>query len=183
MLSTWFIFIVGEYSLSYLTSSCKAMLHRSKQYLTHCDLVLPYNDFNLGQHWFMYWLVARRRQIITWNNSDILSIGTPGTSFNEMFGHNTKMSSKKMHFRMSASKVYNYCGHGPQYVNSTVHGRTKPPASILCKFLSLRKLSKILRFDPIKMIKFWSNWGDHALKLWPGCTQVTRYIIAHPACC
>ena len=39
--------------------------------LTHCGLVTPYDDINLGQHWLRQWLVARRHQAITRTNVDL----------------------------------------------------------------------------------------------------------------
>ena len=38
--------------------------------LTHCGLVTPYSDRDLGQHWLRQWLVAWRHQAITWTNVD-----------------------------------------------------------------------------------------------------------------
>ena len=38
--------------------------------LTHCGLVTPYGDRDLGQHWLRQWLVALRHQAITWTNVD-----------------------------------------------------------------------------------------------------------------
>ena len=36
-------------------------------WLTHCSLVMPYDDINLGQHWLRSWLVAWWHQAITLN--------------------------------------------------------------------------------------------------------------------
>ena len=36
--------------------------------LTHCGLVTPYGDIDLGQHWLRKWLVAWRHQAINWTN-------------------------------------------------------------------------------------------------------------------
>ena len=38
--------------------------------LTHCGLVTPYGDIELGQHWLRSWLVAWPNQSITWTNVD-----------------------------------------------------------------------------------------------------------------
>ena len=38
--------------------------------LTHCGLVTPYGDMELGQHCLRQWLVAWRHQAITWTNVD-----------------------------------------------------------------------------------------------------------------
>ena len=37
----------------------------SIQQLSNCDLVAPYCDIDLGQHWLIQWLVAWRHQAIT----------------------------------------------------------------------------------------------------------------------
>ena len=44
--------------------------------LTHCGLVTPYGDRDLGQHWLRYYgrLVAWRHQAITWTNVDLSSV-------------------------------------------------------------------------------------------------------------
>ena len=41
---------------------------RGLQGLTHSDLVTPYGNGGLGQHWFRQWLVAWRHQAIAWTN-------------------------------------------------------------------------------------------------------------------
>ena len=45
-------------------------------YLTHCGLVTPYGDTDLGQLWLRYWLVAWWHQAITWTNVDLSSLGS-----------------------------------------------------------------------------------------------------------
>ena len=42
--------------------------------LTHCGLLTPYGDIDLGQHWIRYWFVAWRHQAITWTNVDFSSV-------------------------------------------------------------------------------------------------------------
>ena len=42
--------------------------------LTHCGLVTPYVDRDLGQHWLKLWLVAWWHQAITWTNVDWSSV-------------------------------------------------------------------------------------------------------------
>ena len=41
---------------------------------THCGLVTPYDDMELGQHWLRYWLVAWWHQAITRTNVDWASV-------------------------------------------------------------------------------------------------------------
>ena len=42
--------------------------------LTHCGLMTPYGDGDLGQHWLRWWLVAWWHQAITWTNVDWSSV-------------------------------------------------------------------------------------------------------------
>ena len=46
--------------------------------LTHCGLVTPYGNINLGQLWLRQWLVAWRHQAITWTNIDLSSVRSSG---------------------------------------------------------------------------------------------------------
>ena len=46
--------------------------------LNHCDLVTPYGDKDLGQHWPRQWFVAWRHQAITWTNVDLSSVRSSG---------------------------------------------------------------------------------------------------------
>ena len=46
--------------------------------LTHCGLMTPYGDGDLGQHWLRLWLVAWRHQAITWTNVDLPSVRSIG---------------------------------------------------------------------------------------------------------
>ena len=41
---------------------------------THCDLVTPYGNKDLRQHWLRQWLDAWRHQAITWTNADLSSV-------------------------------------------------------------------------------------------------------------
>ena len=42
--------------------------------LTHCGLVMPYDNIDLDQHWFREWLVAWQHQAITWTSVDLSSV-------------------------------------------------------------------------------------------------------------
>ena len=46
--------------------------------LTHCGLMTPYGDRDLGQHWLRQWPVAWRHHAITWTNVDLSSIRSIG---------------------------------------------------------------------------------------------------------
>ena len=53
---------------------------------THCGLVTPWGDINLGQHWLRWWLGAWRHQAITWTNAD-LSWGKSTNIHLQAFSH------------------------------------------------------------------------------------------------
>ena len=57
-----------------LTDHSVSWLHLAELLLTHCGLVTPYGDMELGQHWLRQWLVAWRHQAITWTNVDWSSV-------------------------------------------------------------------------------------------------------------
>ena len=48
---------------------------------THCGVVTPYGDIELGQPWLRYWLVAWKHQTISWTNIDLSSLRAPGIHF------------------------------------------------------------------------------------------------------
>ena len=56
--------IFHVFNIEELHKSCN--IHGS--FLSHCALVMQYNDIDLGQHWLRYWLVGWWHQAITWNN-------------------------------------------------------------------------------------------------------------------
>ena len=56
--------------LTYLTQN---ILVPTPQDLTHCGLLMPYGDIDLGQHLLRQWLVARRHQAFTCTNVDLSS--------------------------------------------------------------------------------------------------------------
>ena len=57
------------FSLKKMFWSCHMHIG-SLNVLTHWGLVTPYGDMDLGQHWLKLWLVAWRRQAISWTNVD-----------------------------------------------------------------------------------------------------------------
>ena len=64
------------YVILYITLSCWTSLEIGSNEavyicpLTHCGLVTPYGDIDLGQHSSRQWLVAWQHQAITWTNVD-----------------------------------------------------------------------------------------------------------------
>ena len=55
-----------------------------KYTLTHWDLMVPYGDIDLGQHWLRWWLASWWHQAITLTNADFLSIRSSGTNLSEI---------------------------------------------------------------------------------------------------
>ena len=52
--------------------------------LTHCGLVMPYGDRDLGQHWLRWWLAAWWDQAITWTNVDLSTVRFSGIHVREI---------------------------------------------------------------------------------------------------
>ena len=52
--------------------------------LTHCGLVMPYGDLELGQHWLRYWPVTWQHQAITWTNVHHSSLRYYGIHWREI---------------------------------------------------------------------------------------------------
>ena len=61
-----------------IKTCCMVSLGNDELSLTHCGLVTPYDDRDLGQHWFRKWLVAWWHQAITWTNVDLSSVRSSG---------------------------------------------------------------------------------------------------------
>ena len=66
--------------------------------LTHCDLVTPYRDTNLKQHWLRYWLIAWWHQANSWTNVDLPSMKSSEIHFRLM---PTLMSIPKLCFKFT----------------------------------------------------------------------------------
>ena len=60
--------------------------------LTHCGLVMPYGNIDLGHHWFRKWLVTWQHQAITLTNVDLSSSVLCGIHQGPM-SYNTTLSS------------------------------------------------------------------------------------------
>ena len=61
-------------------------------------------------HWFRWWLVAWRRQAITWTKAELLSIGPFQWNLNQI----SKFSVIKMQLKMPASKWLSFCPGGDE---------------------------------------------------------------------
>ena len=57
--------------------------------LTHCGLVTPYSDIDLGHNWLRQWLAAWQHQAITWTNVDSLLV--------RMFSFHLKAITQQVH--------------------------------------------------------------------------------------
>ena len=84
-----YTFIAMEIRLKMLSARCGLFVYESMWWLnnelhffddfyiflvtlsTHCGIVKPYGDIDLGQHWLRQWLVVWRHQAITSSNFDI----------------------------------------------------------------------------------------------------------------
>ena len=51
--------------------------------LTHCGLVMPYSDIDLGQHWFWWW-----HQALTWSKVELIAVKSPRHSPESSFRWN-----------------------------------------------------------------------------------------------
>ena len=41
---------------------------------THCGLVTPHGDIDVGRYWLKQWLIAWRHQVIEWTNANLSSV-------------------------------------------------------------------------------------------------------------
>ena len=74
----------------------------------------------LGHHWFRKWLVAFRRQVITWNNIALLSIRPLAINFNEIWINMQKLLSfTKMHLKISSVKWRPFSTGGDELSNKS----------------------------------------------------------------
>ena len=67
---------------------------------THCGLVMPYGDIELGKYWL---------QAITWTNANVLPIGYWGAIFIDILIKILKFSFKKMYSRILTAQWRTQC--------------------------------------------------------------------------
>ena len=72
--------------------------------LTHCGLVAPYGNMELGQHWLRLWLVAWRHQAITWTNVDLSSVMSLGIHLRALSLDNVKKPINKTRLKIAPLK-------------------------------------------------------------------------------
>ena len=72
--------------------------------LTHCGLVTPYGDMELGQHWLRQWLVAWRHQAITWTNVDSSSVRCHGIHLRALSLDDVKIPINKTRLKIAVLK-------------------------------------------------------------------------------
>ena len=72
--------------------------------LTHCGLVTPYGDRDLGQHWLRLWLVAWRHQAITWTNVDLPSVRSIGIHLSAILQEILQQSITKISWKITFLK-------------------------------------------------------------------------------
>ena len=73
--------------------------------LTHCGLVTPYGDVELGQHWLRFWLVAWRHQAITWT-VDLSSVRSLGINLRALSLDDVKIPINKRPVGLYSSAAY-----------------------------------------------------------------------------
>ena len=72
--------------------------------LSHCGLVTPYGDMELGQHWLRLWRVAWRHQAITWTNIDLSSVRSLGIHLRASLLDNMKIPINKTRLKIAVLK-------------------------------------------------------------------------------
>ena len=117
--------------------------HLSLNVLTHCGLVTPYGNMELGQHWLRYWLVAWRHQAITWTNVDLF-VRSHGIHLRGLSLDDVKIPINKTRLKIAVLKWH----PGLPRANELKHwGREKMDAISQTTFASV--------FSWIKMFEFW----------------------------
>ena len=85
-----------------LPQLCQTLCHKDTS--THWSLVTPYGIMDVGHHWFRYnALSCFQCQAITWISIDSLSVGTFGTSINEIWITILQFSFKRVHLKTSSA--------------------------------------------------------------------------------
>ena len=74
--------------------------------VTHCSLVTPYGDRDLGQQWLRLWLVAWRHQAITWTNVDWSSVKSSDIHIRAISQEMPQSSISKIHLKITYIKFY-----------------------------------------------------------------------------
>ena len=87
-LKLWSIFHRTRISGEYVVCVWMDLMKKMSINLTHCGLVTPYREIDLGQYWVRSWLIAWWPQTITWTNFD--------WSSREFCGIQLKAISQKM---------------------------------------------------------------------------------------
>ena len=114
--------------------------------LSHCGLVTPYVDTNLGQYWLRYW----RHQAITSTNVDLSSVKSSDIHLKTIALETSQPPITKISFKMTYLKFYlnlpganelSYLCHWKRFlVNNTYWQTITPPwswiGSLACKYLA-----------------------------------------------
>ena len=86
--------------------------------LTHCGLVTPYDDIDLGQHWLRLWLGAWRHQAITWTSVDLSSVKSSDIHLNTIAQEipqppitkiSLKMTCLRFHLNLPGANELTHC--------------------------------------------------------------------------
>ena len=94
--------------------------------LSHCGLVTPYGDMELGRHWLRQWLVAWRHQAITWTNVDSSLVRSHGILLRALLFDDVKIPVNKTRLKIAVLKwhpglrsliyIWYVCVTRPQWV-------------------------------------------------------------------
>ena len=66
--------IKNDVKCKYMYIFTFSQINSARHTLTHCGLVMPHGNMNLGQHWLKSWLVAWLHKAIAWINVGLSSI-------------------------------------------------------------------------------------------------------------
>ena len=102
----WLYIVLSPYSIHIYKDK---VLHN----YTHCHLMVPYGDTELGQHWLRRWLVAWQYQAISWIKSEITIIQAMQNSPESNIINDARDISLSLKSLYSALSIYR--GHFSSY--------------------------------------------------------------------
>ena len=92
------VYMEDEVNCNLLSSQCCNII------LTHCGLVTPYGNMELGQYWLRQRLVAWRHQAITWTNVDLSLVSSHGIHFKTLSLDDVKILINKTRLKVAVLK-------------------------------------------------------------------------------
>ena len=76
--------------------------------LTYCGLVVPYYDWDLGQHCFRWWLVTRWYRAINWTSFDLPSVKSFDNHRRAIIQEIPKPSVDDINLKIASLKCHSY---------------------------------------------------------------------------